>query len=132
MTSASKFVAGMLVVAALAWPAAALTACGTPADAGASGMECPPACPMMTHTSREASAVETVALPAPCCAITSDKPVPRAVPSTTTTTTLAGAVQPKIVAVLVATSVPVRSAEQDRSVVDETSSPQAVLCTFLI
>lgn len=131
MTGISKFVALVLMVAALAWPAAAVTTCWTHSDAGGSDMKCPPGCPMMARQSAKADRVSAESQGAPCCKFSSGKSAPASVPQLPVSTSQAGAVVLKTtVSMAVAVQPQHRATSLEATAPD--LSPQAVLCTFLI
>lgn len=124
-----KLVASMLVLVALASPAAAVTTCWISAPANDVGMECPPECPMM------AEGVEPHSM-APqdgsCCQISSRQPAPVAVtqlPVSASQVSIGPADAP-----IPVVSEPSDANEQVASAALSApeTSPQALLCTFLI
>jgi hypothetical protein len=136
VTRALKFVDLALLVAALAWPAVALTACLANGETDVSGMKCTPDCPMMAN--RVAMSGHIVGMPngagpngGSCCRISSGKAAPSSVPSSP-----ANNGQTSIAPVRTGIAAPVATRPQSRPSMVEVAvtdtSPQAELCTFLI
>ncbi len=125
MTRGFKFVAVVVVLVLLTGTIAAYANCLRPEQAQMT--QCPPDCPMMTHQAGDQ--VRGDAESGPCCQFSSEKPSPASTPQIPATGQ-SGIVQPKTTA---ATFVP-RSPETRTTVVPlrVDTSPQALLCTFLI
>jgi hypothetical protein len=128
MNGTLKFVVVMLVLAALASPSLALTACGSRADAA--GMKCPPDCPMMARCA-QARMAGAAAAGGLCCHMSSGKPAPATVAQLP--------VSPAQARPMVSDAAPhmpllaqPREAKAAREVPAVDTSPQAILCTFLI
>lgn len=131
MVRIPKIVAVVLMMAALAWPAAALAACWTYTDSGASGMDCPPECPMMARQSSTVDQVVSESHGGSCCNISSDKSAPAAIPQVPVNMSQAG-VAPDKMTMPIDLSAQARRNDVGVEILAPDTSPQAVLCTFLI
>ena len=127
-----KSVALALAITLLAAPAAALSECWTSSDEVQHG--CPPGCPMMAmmNAHQTPDTVQAVPSGTTCCEVSSGKPTPITQLQVPTSGSRA-AVTPAVSSdAFTAAPVPASTHPPGPTPALPPSSPQAVLCTFLI